>query len=261
MLTIAFIAVFLAAIIFSMLGLGGGTLYVPILIAIGLSFHGAAATSLSLIIVMSLTAAVIYHRNKLIDWHLFFVLEPASIIGAWLGSSNSHLFSEKTLLIIFAAIMVVASFFLLKPALPRKVKEREFPGFYHRDMAGCHYTVNLWAGIPLALFAGFISSILGIGGGFAKVPMMALLFGVPIKIAVATSSAMIVLTAATGLAGHSTLGNLNYKVVLILSLAVLAGALIGSKISIKANDKFLKRTFAVIQILTAGWMVYKALNS
>jgi uncharacterized protein len=259
MLTIAFILIFLAAILFSMLGLGGGTLYVPLLIAIGLSFHAAAATSLSLIIVMSLTAAVTYQKNRLIDWHLFLVLEPASILGAWIGSNNSQLFPEKTLLIIFAVIMVIASLLLLKPAQPRKIKEKEFPGFYHRDKDGYHYTINLWAGIPLALFAGFISSILGIGGGFAKVPMMALLFGVPIKIAVATSSAMIVLTAGTGLFGHSALGHLNYKMAAILSAAVLVGAFIGSRISVKADQKFLSRLFAVIQIVTAGWMVYKAL--
>lgn len=260
MFATAFIIFFLAAILFSMLGLGGGTLYVPMLIAIGLTFHSAAATSLSLIIIMSLTASVIYHRNRLIDWHLFLILEPASILGAWLGSSNSHIFPEKTLFIIFAVIMVSASFFLLKPAQPRKVKKHEFPGFYRREKDGCSYTVNLWVGIPISLFSGFISSILGIGGGFVTVPMLALFFGVPIKIAVATSSAMITLTVATGLLGHSMIGNLNYKMTLALSLAVLAGAFIGSKISVKTDDRLLRYAFAAIQILAAAWMAYKSFS-
>ncbi len=251
------ILVFTVAVIFSMLGLGGGVLYVPILLQSGLSFHHAVPTSLAIMLVMSLTAAVVYHTNELIDWRILFLLEPASILGAYIGSYNSNLFSEKFLSRLFAVVIFISAIFMLMPQKPLKSKPGEKFGFYHIEKNGEYYSINLWLGLPISFLAGFISSIIGIGGGFAKVPMMTLLFSVPIKIAVATSSAMIVITCFTGFLGHSFIGHVDYKLVGILSVIVLAGALIGSRISIRADKRFLNRLFAFLQFAIAIWMLFK----
>ncbi|HRU38843.1 MAG TPA: sulfite exporter TauE/SafE family protein, partial [Candidatus Goldiibacteriota bacterium] len=99
MTSLLVIAVLAVSIIFSMLGLGGGVLYVPILMSAGITFHQAVATSLLIMLVMSLTASVVYHMEKLVDWKLLLLLEPFSVTGAIIGSYNSNIFPEKALLL------------------------------------------------------------------------------------------------------------------------------------------------------------------
>lgn len=189
--------------------------------------------------VMSLTAAVVYNTKKLIDWHIILILEPATMLGAFIGSYNSKLFPTRVLEIIFAIVMIISAILIF---VPQKISEKEPEkklGVIHKKHKDGYYSINMWFGIPVAVVAGFISSILGIGGGFAKVPLMTLIFKTPIKIAAATSATMIVFTALTGLLGHSLIGNVNLNLLLPLSITVFLGAIIGSKISIEADRKFL----------------------
>ena len=255
------IAVLAVAVIFSMLGLGGGVLYVPILMSAGIPFHNAVATSLLIMLVMSLTAAVVYHQNKLIDWKLLFMIEPFSILGAVIGSYNSNMFPLKALYLIFAAAMLGSAILTFTgPKAAVNPEKKHFPGIFRHTKKGEHYYINLWLGIPISFVAGFVSSIIGIGGGFAKVPMMTLAFGMPANAVAATSSAMIVMTCLSGFIGHSAIGHVDFRLAGILGVVVFIGALIGSKISVKTNKRFLNLLFAVLQVFIAGWMVFKAVH-
>ena len=261
MIQLLFVLFFLVAILFSMLGLGGGILYVPILLQSGLSYHQAAATALSIMIVLSLTATVVYHLNNLVDWKIVLLLEPFSLTGAFFAGANSYLIPEKILLILFSGVMLVSAFFMLKPAPSHKKKPKNSLGFIESHKMNRGYHINLWLGIPLAFLTGIFSALLGVGGGFAKVPLMTLIFNVPTKVAVATSSAMIIITATSGFLGHSYASHINLKLSLILSFAAFLGALIGSRISIKADKKFLDTTFSIILILVSIWMILKAVSN
>lgn len=255
------IAVLAVAVIFSMLGLGGGVLYVPILMSAGIPFNVAVATSLLIMLVMSLTASVVYHSEKLIDWKLLFILEPFSIAGAIIGSYNSDAFPEKTLYLVFAVAMIGSALLTFFPLRKLKIgRKSSFPGIYRHTTKGAKYDVNLWIGIPVAFIAGFVSSIIGIGGGFAKVPLMTLAFGVPMNIAAATSSAGIVITCLAGFIGHGAIGHVNPGLVIILGITACIGAVIGSKISVRTDKRFLNLLFACLQVIIAGWMVYKAFS-
>jgi uncharacterized membrane protein YfcA len=245
------------SVLFSMFGLGGGVFYVPILLNAGVAFHQAVSTSLAIMAVMSLTAALIYNTKKLIDWHIILILEPATMIGAFIGSYNSKLFPARVLEITFAIVMIISSILIFVPQkISDKKPEKKF-GVIHKKHKDGYYSINMWYGIPVALIAGFISSILGIGGGFAKVPLMTLVFKTPIKIAAATSSTMIVFTALTGLLGHSLIGNVNLNLLLPLAITVFLGAIIGSRISIVADRKFLNIVLALLQIFVALWLIFK----
>ncbi len=259
MIQLLFILFFLVAILFSMLGLGGGILYVPILLQAGLSYYQSSATALSVMIVLSLTATIVYHMNNMVDWKIVFLLEPFSLTGAYIAGVNSNLVPEKVLLILFACVMILSAFFMLKPAPAKNIKMEKMVGFIESKKMNHKYHINLWLGIPLAFFTGIFSALLGVGGGFAKVPLMTLIFNVPTKVAVATSSAMIIITATAGFWGHSYAGHINLKLSLVLSFAAFLGALIGSRISIKSDKKFLDTTFSIILILVSIWMIFKAI--
>ncbi len=260
MTSLLFIAVFAVAVIFSMLGLGGGILYIPLLLKAGLSMHAAVPTGLAIMLVMSFTAAIIYHTNSLIDWKLFLVMEPASVIGALIGSYFAGLFPDKVLYIFFAASMITAAAMgklpqkNILPSAPKSV----FPGIFHLKNKDDRYSINIWIAAPVSMLAGFVSSITGLGGGFLKVPLMTIVFGVPIKIAAATSSAMIVVTSASGFLGHAAVGHVDFKLVGLLSIAVFLGALVGTRILVKADKKFLTTALIILQLTIAVWMIYKA---
>ncbi len=248
---------FCIAFIFSMLGLGGGILYVPVLISAGIDFHQAVSTSLAIMAIMNFTAAFIYFKEKLIDWHIFSLIEPFTILGAFLGSYNSKIFPVRFLEILFAIILFISAFLHFFPQKLNTKKPKKSFGIIHKKHKDGYYSINLWLGIPISFFAGVISSIIGIGGGFAKVPLMTLIFKTPIKIAAATSSAMIVSTSLTGLLGHSLIGNINWKLIMLLSIAVFSGALIGSKTAIKADRYFLNILLSLLQIIIGIWLIFK----
>ncbi len=258
MITLIFLLFFLIAILFSMLGFGGGILYVPILIQSGFSYYESSAIALLVIITLSATATAVYHLNSLVDWKIVFFLEPFSLTGAYLGAVNSKLIPEKVLFILFSCVMILSAFFMLFSPLPRKNPDKNFIGIIKRNKMNFDYHINLWLGIPLSFIAGFLSAILGVGGGFAKIPLMTLVFNVPTKIAVATSSAMMILTATSGTLGHFKAGHINIKIALILSIAAFLGSLIGSRISIKADKRFLDIVISGLFISISIWMILKA---
>lgn len=257
-MTVTFILFFCVAVIFSMLGLGGGVFYVPLLLQIGLTFHEAAAVSVCIMIIMSVTATAVYHSNKLIDWKIVIFMGPCAIIGALIGGLNSVIFSETILEILFGIMMLISAVLMLKTPQEINQPKPKKIGFIESKMNGITYFINLWLGVPLFFLAGFVASLLGIGGGFAKVPIMTFIFRVPSKVAVATSSALIVLTASAAAAGHFAAGNLNLKLVAVLGAAVFAGGYLGSHISAKADKKFINTALAVIMFAVSAWMFYRA---
>jgi uncharacterized membrane protein YfcA len=84
-----YLAFFIAAGINSMIGIGGGVLYVPILLAFGFPFYQAAAISIFIIMVLSLSASLVYYRAKLIDWKLALIIEPLTAIMSLIGGYYS----------------------------------------------------------------------------------------------------------------------------------------------------------------------------
>ncbi|PKL91911.1 MAG: hypothetical protein CVV21_03950 [Candidatus Goldiibacteriota bacterium HGW-Goldbacteria-1] len=257
-MAVTFILFFCVAVIFSMLGLGGGVFYVPLLLQIGLPFHEAAAVSVCIMIIMSVTATAVYNSNKLIDWKIVIFMGPCAIIGALIGGLNSVIFSETILEILFGIMMLISALLMLKTPKEINQPKPKKIGFIESKMTGITYFINLWLGVPLFFLAGFIASLLGIGGGFAKVPIMTFIFRVPSKVAVATSSALIVLTASAAAAGHFAAGNLNLKLVAVLGAAVFAGGYLGSHISAKADKKFINAALAIIMFAVSAWMFYRA---
>lgn len=112
MLIILATLMFLVALVFSILGQGGGVLYTPIQVWAGIDFHVAATTSLFLI--MSLSASIVFPKAKKIDWPLVLVLESSTTLGGFSGGLWSNHFSAKTLSVLFAILVAVAACFMIR---------------------------------------------------------------------------------------------------------------------------------------------------
>jgi len=245
------IAAFLAALF----GQGGGVLYTPLQVWNGIAFNTAASTSLFLILITSFSSTIVFRKAHTVDWGLALAMEAPTTLGAFLGGILSHYVPARTLGLLLSILLCGAAWFMLFPpknTMGAKKDSSPSRWIWHRTWNGEAYPLDLRLMIPIMLAIGIMTSMVGIGGGALKVPLMVLLFGIPIPIAIGSSAFMVGLTASAGLLGHISMGHFNWVSALLLAIPVFLGGQIGSRLSIHLNAQRLSKWFAVFILLIAG---------
>lgn len=215
----------------------------------------AAATAQLILFTTAVTATVVFHKNKAVDWLLALVIDPPTDIMAFIGGYYASRFNGPTLKIIFSVLLVIAGLVMLLPKpKDRKWDGKKRPGFWNRKFGDHQYSVNLWLAIPITALTGLAAGMVGISGGSFKIPLMVLACGVPMRVAVGTSSAMVAVTALSGFLGHYMQGDFNPSMALPLCLVTAIGGIIGGKLSLKARPESLKTLFAVSTLAAAVFM-------
>ena len=175
-----FFLAFVAAILASMVGQGGGIFYTPIPGAVGVGFHQAATTSLFLIMVLSLSASLNFRKAHEIDWGLGAVRAPRPGAG-WRSSLPRCLRGS------FVAAAGRASdgrpVFMIRPHRAKRIDQPARPGIFiwRRVHVGQPYSINLLLALPLMAVVGFVTGMIGIGGGVLEVLFMNILFLIPCR--------------------------------------------------------------------------------
>ncbi len=242
------------SVLMAMTGRGGGNFYVPILVAIGLPVHQAATTAQLILVTSAAAAMMVFHTHRAVDWKLALAIDPPTDLMALAGGYYAHLFPEQVLKAIFALLLVAAAIFMLRPSPARSTYAGDRFGFWQRNYRGQTYVVNLWAVIPITAATGFVAGMVGISGGSFKVPLMVLACGVPTRVAVGTSSAMVAVTALMGFVGHTAAGDFHAAWALPLAAAAAAGGLAGGNFSVRVDPRHLKRIFAFTTFAAAVFM-------
>ncbi|GBD89295.1 hypothetical protein BMS3Abin03_03245 [bacterium BMS3Abin03] len=252
----------LAALIASLFGQGGGILYTPIQVLLGIPFKTAATTSLFLIMVMAFSSTIVFHSVQAVDWQMAIAMETPTMVGAFLGGFISDYFSNTLLILILVGLLVVASFLMNKPPKEniKKIKSPKKFWDWQRNRNSETYNINILLLIPITLLIGFLTSLVGIGGGAIKVPMMVLLFGVPINIAIGSSAFMVGLTASAGMIGHITMGHWDWRISLILAIPVFIGGQMGSKLSTHIKQDKLRKWFSLFLIIIAALILIQQIG-
>jgi len=257
-LNIAIIAILVVSVLMSMTGRGGGNFYVPVLIACGLGMLQAATTSQCILVSTTVAAAVIFQKNRSIDWKLALIIDPPTDAMALAGGYYAHLLPGGILKIVFAALLVLSGLLMLRPAKNRRHSDKNRFGFWHRKFGEHEYEVNLWLALPITAAIGLVAGMVGISGGSFKVPLMVLACGVPMRVAVGTSSAMVAATAFMGLIGHSAAGDFNLLWAIPLSITAVIGGILGGVFSVKTRPENLKKLFAYSTLAAALFMAINA---
>jgi uncharacterized membrane protein YfcA len=251
--------VFVIAVVMTMTGRGGGNFYVLALVLAGQTMHHAATLGQFILMVTALAGMVIFHKSKMIDWKLALVIDPPTDIMAFFGGYLSEYVSGPTLKLVFSGLLVIAGLIMLVKVKERPIDIKKRFGYWHRTYNGHSYVVNLWVAIPITALVGLASGALGISGGSFKVPLMVLFCGVPMGIAVGTSSAMVAATALMGFIGHAAKGHFDPTLAIPLAVVAVIGGIIGGKFALKTKPKNLKVIFAITTIVAAGFMLINAL--
>ncbi len=249
------VVTFLASIVFSMMGLGGGAVYTPIQVWVGIDFHVAAATSLFLIMVTSLSATIIYHKASKIDWPLALVLESVTILGGFIGGYYSDLVSTKSLSLIFSIVVGCIGLCMIRDIKPRMNSNPDHWYIWKRSRFCEEYFINVPLAMTIGIVAGVFSGLLGVGGGILKVPLLVMLLGVPMHIAVGTSACMVGITALGGFSGHYLRGHFDITTALMLALFVFIGSQIGSRKSLTTDKNKLRKACGWLLIIIALTML------
>jgi len=252
------IAILVVAILMAMTGRGGGNFYVPILVATGISMHEAATTAQMILFLTAVTASLVFYKGRAIDWKLAMVIDPPTDVMALIGGFYAHLLPGAILKFVFAGLLVLAGFCMLYPASGASRAHRQRFGFWRRQFAGEQYVVNLWLTLPITAATGLVAGMVGISGGSFKVPLMVLACGVPMRIAVGTSSAMVAATALMGFIGHSAAGDLNAAYAIPMGMVAVTGGLLGGTFSLKTQPGNLKKIFAYTTLAAAAFMAANA---
>lgn len=248
-----------------LLGIGGGMIMVPFMtiiltnrgVAPELTIKMAIATSMATIVFTSISSVRAHHKRGAVRWDLVKKLTPGIILGGMIASMGVFALLKGSSLAIFFALFVgfsATQMFLDKKPPP----SREIPG-----------TVGL---LGAGSVIGFLSGLVGAGGGFISVPFMTWV-NVSIHNAVATSAALgfpIALASATGyiLSGLKlehlppySLGYIWLPGLLVIASCSVSTAPLGAKAAHKLPVKRLKRVFASILYLLAAYMLYKGVTT
>jgi uncharacterized membrane protein YfcA len=241
----------------ALLGLGGGVLLVPLLtLAFGLPLSAAVGISLVSVIATSTGAAVVNVNADRADVRLGILLGAGTVVGALTGGGVAGLLPERVLAGLFAVLIGYTALTMLRQLLRPKVEDEEVavdparpdgPGApaYRRTRRG-------WA-VGGAFLAGNVSGLLGIGGGVVTVPLIHLVMRAPLRIAVATSTYMIGITASAGASTYLFRGDVDPRHAAPVVLGVAAGAALGAAIGPRIRTSWLIAVFVVV----LGYVTYE----
>lgn len=240
-----------------LLGVGGGLIIVPVLYIIFSTqgheaqhlMHMALATSLATIVFTSISSTLAHHKRKAVLWPLVFVLSPGIIIGSWFGGVFASNLDSELLGSIFAVFEFIVALNLLfkKPSA--------------HLASSMHKAIATTGGVVI----GFVSTIVGIGGGTMTVPFLHW-FNIPMRNAVATSAACGFPIALIGTLsfvytswGLSTGGSLSIGYLQIYALVIIAGssylfAPLGARTAHIISEKALRLSFAFILFALSATM-------
>lgn len=228
-----------------LLGGGGSILTTPILLYAG-HLEGKEAIASSLVVVGTTAAvsALQHARAGQIRVRPGLTLGAAAMLGAFAGGRIAGLVPASFLLGGFTLMMVFAGLMMLRP----------------RPVAAAASPRPLWlasAGVAI----GFVTGLVGAGGGFIVVPALVLIGGLSMRAAIGTSLLVIALQSAAGLAGHLGHVQIDWSQTTLVSASAIGGSLVGTLLARRTSPDALRRNFALFVLAMAFYIGFKLLPS
>lgn len=248
----------LAGILAGFLGIGGGTIMVPAMVALGLSAVKAVGTSTLAILVIALVGSFQNWRMGLLNFNNALLLGLPAIATAFLGTALASFFPEYVLLGVFGLFMLVNIYLV-------RVKQQVMAGVQSQPLSEgemASQTPNpIQSRLLIGGTAGFMAGLFGVGGGVIMVPMQISLLHEEIKTAIQTSLGAIVVTALSALGWHTMRGNVEAWVGLLLGLGGLVGVQVGTRYLPRLPNRVVTLMFRGVLALFSVFFFYRAWQS
>lgn len=256
-----------------LLGIGGGTVMVPIFrLAFEMSATMSTATSLFAIIPTSISGAISHVKGKTCIPALGIAAGLGgacmSPIGVWLAQ-----LSPDWLVMLAAALIIgYSAINMFKKAFKFRLAGQPATGVdaaaaasltSSGDAAAAAPTADdsslsrkqLLQGAAIGLVAGLASGYVGVGGGFIMVPLMLSIIGIPMRKASGTSLIAVMILAIPGVIEQGIIGNINYLAGIAIVIGTIPGAVIGARLVTKVPERTLRLLFGCFLIVAAVMLV------
>lgn len=264
---ILLVSAYLAGLLGSLTGLGGGVVVIPVLtLGFGVDFHYAIGAALVASIATSSGSGSAYVKEGITNIRLGMFLEIATTIGAVVGAIIAVWLNNSTIAIIYGCVLILT-------AAMQQRRKSDHDGVVGSDFARCLKLFGTWpqrdgsmkayqlrgvgGGFSVMLLAGMLSGILGIGSGVLKVIAMDGIMKVPFKVSTTTSNFMMGVTACASAVVYIQRGNIVPGIACPVLIGVLFGALTGARLLKKLDVRLLRQIFCIAILLVAFNMIWQ----
>ena len=234
----------------ALFGIGGAIVSNPGLRALGAAPLVAVGTTLPSILPGAISGTLRYQREGLIDWRLVTPAAAAGLLAVVGGSLLSHAVpGEGHLLLLLIAVLL--AFTAWRTAFAGNASQ-DGPPAPADPAAGPPAPADplapaaepparsRWTAAGIGLAAGLLSGLLGIGGGVIMVPAFTELLHLPLKSAIATSLVCVGIFGVPATVTHALLGDIDWRLAVLLTIAVVPGARIGASLTIRTAERRLR---------------------
>ncbi|WP_428235076.1 sulfite exporter TauE/SafE family protein [Gracilimonas sp.] len=245
---LAWCGALLIGISLGLLGSGGSILTVPVLIyLVGEPEKLAIAESLGIVAAISFIGSIPYVIKKEVHWVSLIFFGIPGMIGTYGGASLSQYISGNTQLMIFAGVMIIAAFMMIRERTKVSYKKPA--------------SIPKWVLVIEGLAVGVLTGLVGVGGGFLIIPALVLIGGLSMRVAVGTSLLIITLKSILGFYKYIDVLameglEMNWELIGVFSLIGIAGSFVGNKISQKVPQKQLKTGFGYFLMVMGAYIIY-----
>jgi uncharacterized protein len=245
---------FISGILAGLLGIGGGTVIVPLLVALGFSPLESVATSSLTILITSISGTIQNWRLGYLDLKRVIYLGFPALLIAQAGVVLANLLPPYLVLLGFGILLLTNIYLVnLRQKITSSTSQSEF-----RDR---HRISPVIARLITGSIGGLLAGLFGVGGGVIMVPLQLLLLGENIKLAIQTSLGVVVLTAVSATLGHAFRGNIVLDVGLILGFGGLLGTQLGTRLLLKIRDNWIVLIFRMFLICLSIYVFFQAWES
>jgi len=276
MLIAATVLGLLIGLVIGGLGGGGGVLTVPALVyLLGQDAHAATTGSVLIVGASALVGMVARWRRPGLDWRTGIAFGVVGIPAAYAGTLLNNRVDADALMLVFAAVILVAAVAMLYNERP----ENERPANQPRPAAPAQHgggvvavatrpvtdrQIRLVTAVKIVVcgaVGGFLTGLLGVGGGFLVVPALVVVLRMPMTLAIGTSLLIIVINAASALAARVGDLHLDWMVVAPFAVAAIIGTLLGKRVADACSGAALTRAFAVMLVLVGGFVAVESIGA
>ncbi|MDA8352419.1 MAG: sulfite exporter TauE/SafE family protein [Firmicutes bacterium] len=257
LILVMFLIGFLGSFLSGMVGIGGSIVKYPMLLYLPPLFGVATYTAqevsaLAMVQVFFATLGGVwaYRKSDLIDKRLVLDMGISIVIGSLIGAYGSKFIPGEAVNLVYGIMAVIAAVMMLKPG--RKENEEG-------EATGEPLTYPRGIAVGSSFIVGILSGIVGAGGAFILIPIMISVLRIPLRVTIASSLAIVLLSSIGGMTGKILAGQVIWAESTILIVSSLLGASFGAKMGQTAKRGFLQGTLATLILLTAVKVWYDIL--
>lgn len=257
----------LVGVTLGLTGAGGAIVAVPLLVfGLHLAMADAAPIALFAVSLSAASGAIIAWRAGKVRYRAAGLIAVTGVLASPAGLFIAQRISNGWLILAFALVMAYVAFRMFRQTLAKHGSSegapRPVPCEVNSSTGRLRWTSPCAGSLALSgISAGFLSGLLGVGGGFIIVPALRKATDLQMDSIVATSLGVIALVSAAGVVSATFMGQMNWPIALSFTSGAVAAMFLASAIAHRFSGKGLQRAFAILAGLASAGMLVKAIMS